>query len=99
MKKRFLEAYEESREEQVEQRKLHEKHKIADENIVVVEKNNMIKFSVRSAAALVRMAASILLLILAAIGLLCLIYPDTRTEFMQIANHLYIQVKQYINMN
>lgn len=97
MKKQFLAAYEDQQEKEKEQQKLHTKHKIEDENVVIVEKNNLISFSVKSIAAFVHMAAGIVILILAAIGLLCLVYPDTRKEFMEIMNQIMLQVRQYFN--
>lgn len=96
MKKQFLAAYEDQQEKEKEQQKLHIKHKIEDKNVVIVEKNNLISFSVKSIAAFVHMAAGITILILAAIGLLCLVYPDTRKEFIEIMNQVEVQVRQYI---
>lgn len=96
MKKQFLVAYEDQQEKEKQQQKLHLKHKIEDENVVVVEKSNLISFSVKSIVAIVHMAAGIAILILAAIGLLCLVYPDTRKEFIEIMNQVEVQVRQYI---
>ncbi|MBD8974024.1 MAG: hypothetical protein EGQ63_09335 [Clostridiales bacterium] len=96
MKKQFLAAYEDQQEKEKQQQKLHSKHKIKDENVVVVEKSNLIAFSVKSIVAFVHMAAGIAILILAAIGLLCLVYPDTRKEFIEIMNQVEVQVRQYI---
>ncbi len=96
MKKQFIAAYEDVQEKEKEQQKLHTKHKIEDENVVVVEKSNLISFSIKSLAAFIHMAAGIAILILAAIGLLCLVYPGTRSEFMEIVNQVGLQIRQYI---
>lgn len=95
MKKQFLEAIEEEAAEQQRQDDLHVKHNIQDKNVIVVEKSNMIKFSVRSIVALVRLSATILLLVLATVGLLCLIYPETRHAFLEIMKQIINQLIQF----
>lgn len=90
--KRFMEAIEEEEIRQQEQERLHAKHNIEDENIVIVEKSNMIKFSVKSIASLIRAGATIILLCLAAIGLLCIIYPETRQAFQEVMQQLINQL-------
>ena len=94
MKKQFLAAIEEEVAEQQKQEELHTKHNFQDKEVIVVEKSNMIKFSVRSIAALVRLCATILLLFLATVGLLCLIYPETRGPLLIIVEQLYKQLVQ-----
>lgn len=95
MKKQFLAAIEEEVAEQQKQEELHTKHNIQDKEVIVVEKSNMIKFSVRSIVALVRLCANILLLFLAAVGLLCLIYPETRQTFFEIVKQIINQLIQF----
>lgn len=94
MKKQFLAALEEEEAVQQKQEELHLKHDIRDKEVIVVEKSNMIKFSVRSIVAFVRLCATILLLFLAAVGLLCLIYPETREPLLTIIEQLYQQLIQ-----
>lgn len=96
MKKQFLAAIEEEVAEQQKQEELHTKHNIQDKEVIVVEKSNMIKFSVRSIVALVRLCATILLLFLAAVGLLCLIFPETREVFFKIIKIIYEQLLQFL---
>lgn len=90
-----MEAIEEEEEKKQEQERLHAKHNIEDEHIVVVEKSNMLKFSVKSISALLHTVATIILLCLAAIGLLCIIYPDTRQAFQEIIMQLISQLTYY----
>ncbi len=80
----FVSKYKEDTKRQDKQQRLKEKHKIQDEHIVVVEKSNMTKFTVKMAVRLIKLAASICLLALAAIGLTTLIFPDTREAFTSI---------------
>lgn len=96
MKKQFLAAIEEEAVKKQKQEELHAKHNIQDKEVIVVEKSNMIKFSVRSIVALVRLCATILLLFLAAVGLLCLIYPETREPLWDFLLLNYEQLKCYI---
>ena len=60
--KKFLEAYEEETARQQKQQRLHTKHNIEDDNVVVVEKSNMLKFSVKSLGILLRFSATVILL-------------------------------------
>ena len=52
---------------QEEQQKLKDKHNIKDNNVVVVEKANMTKFTVKMLIRFVKLTATICLLILAAL--------------------------------
>lgn len=92
--KKFLEAYEEEAAKQQEQKRLHTKHDIKDENVIVVEKSNMIKFSIRSIGVVIRAGATMALLCLAAIGLLCLIYPETRQPLQDVIVQIFNQLTQ-----
>ncbi len=94
MKKQFLAAIEEEVAEQQKQEELHTKHNIQDKEVIVVEKSNMIKFSIQSIVGLVRMLATIILLTLAAVGLLCLLYPETREPLMKVIEETYFQLVQ-----
>lgn len=93
--KKFLEAYEEEEAKQQEQKKLHIKHDIKDESIVIVEKSNLFQFSVRSIGNIIRMGTTVLLLCLAAIGLLCIIYPETRHPLEDVAAQIFNQLTQF----
>ena len=67
-----------------EENRIRKKYKITDENVVVVEKNNIFKFIVRIVLLTVKTAAWILLILLAAIGIICLIYPETRSALFEV---------------
>ena len=91
--KQFMEALEEQEKQERKQQKLRDKHAIEDENVIVVEKNNMIKFSIRSIATLTRLIATGILLCLATIGLMSLVYPETRNQLIVIAKQIMNQLK------
>ncbi len=93
--KKFLEAYEETARQQEQQRRLHTKHNIEDENVVVVEKSNMVKFSIKSMGVVIRTGATMVLLCLAAIGLLCLVYPETSQPLQAVIVQIFNQLTQY----
>ena len=65
------------------------------EDVVVVEKSNMIKFLVRSCAVLLSTMAQIALIGLAVIGFAALVYPEPRRELLEIWERLVIQVAGY----
>lgn len=88
-KKGFVTGVKKERAYEEKQDSLHEKHHITDKKIVVVEKDNMTKFTIRSIAKLVRLAATIVLCILAAIGLLTLIYPELRSGLLLVIIQIY----------
>lgn len=76
-----------------DQKRLKEKHKFDQDNIVVVEKSNIYKFTIKTFIGLVRLLASIIILTLAVIGLATLVYPEIRNEFLIILQDVLLQIK------
>lgn len=70
-------------EENQKQKRLQEKYGI-NENVRIVERNNMGKFFVKTIGKCIQIVAVIILFILAAIGLIALIYPEIRQELLQV---------------
>lgn len=66
------------------QEELRKKYKVDDKNIKVVEKNNMVKFFVRTFFLLIKILSSILLVTLASIGATAIYYESTREELIKI---------------
>ena len=93
LKKKVLEE----RGFQEKQSELKEKYDIADEEIVVVEKSNTLKFLIRSLASLIRITATIVLITLAFIGLVAIVYPEPRNELLQIWEMILGQLKMCLN--
>lgn len=74
------------------QKKLKEKHHIEDPNVVVIEKNNFIKFFIQTGARILRMTATIVLLFLSVIGLVTLVYPSLRSDLLLIVKDVQKQL-------
>lgn len=66
------------------QEELRKKYKVDDKNIKVVEKNNMVKFFIRTFFLLIKILSSILLVTLASIGATAIYYESTREELIKI---------------
>lgn len=68
----------ENREFSQKQTELKEKYHVKDENVVVVEKSNMLKFFIRHSIGLFHLFFQIALVVLSLIGLVSIVYPETR---------------------
>lgn len=88
---------EEKRQFEREQEALKQKYQLDTEKIVV-EKSNMVKFAVRTFTGLIRITATILLFILAALGLMTLIYPVPREELLKVLHTIYLQIVTYLQV-
>ena len=82
--KALVEEFKEKEAHRAAQKELKEKHKIEDENVVVVEKSNMAKFSVNTFIRFIKFIVTVIILCLAAIGLTALIFPETREALLAI---------------
>lgn len=78
-----------------EQEKLKEKYNL-DEDVVVVEKSNAYKFTITVLINVIKTLATIIILILAAIGLITLIYPTTREAVLQVLYSIKDQAVMYL---
>ena len=83
-----LDVYKRQEEQRLfekEQKELKKKHHISEqEDRIVVEKDNMTKFFIRTGGSLVRIAANICIGALAIIGLAALVYPAPRAELLVV---------------
>lgn len=75
-----------------EQDRLKEKYHVKEKNVVVVEKTHLWKFTVKVIGNLIRYAATIIILILAGIGLFTLTYPEIRSPFLEILGYTIEQI-------
>lgn len=78
-----------------EQEELKQKHNLETDK-VVVEKSNMVKFTVNTVKEIIRTLASILVFILAAIGLVALVYPEPRQALLGVWQEVYTQLRSYL---
>lgn len=81
-----------------EQIRLKKKHQIDQENVVVVEKSNTYKFTIKTIISFIKLIATVTLLILAVIGLTTLVYPTLRQEFLTIFLDVFDQFKNFIKI-
>lgn len=77
---------------------LKEKHGISKDNVIVVEKSNIFKFTVKSLAVLIRLIAAIVIVILAVTGLAALIYPSPRHELFRIFLESFKQLFLFLEL-
>ena len=77
-KNQLVEQMKQEEREKEHQESLKERYDI-EEDVVVVEKNNTIKFLLKTMIGGARLIIAILVFILALIGLSALIYPDSRS--------------------
>lgn len=79
-----------------EQQDLHRKYDQIGQETVIIEKNNMVKFFVRTCIGIVKAMCAILLLLLAAIGLMTLVYPEIRSEFLFTVQKIFNEIQLMI---
>lgn len=70
------------------------KHSDIDENKVIVEKSNTIKFILSFLRASIKTIATIILVSLATIGIITLIYPEIRAEFIEVILNIFNEGKK-----
>lgn len=91
-KKMLVSQIQEKRKYEKNQTELKHKHGIdEDGKIVVVEKNNTIKFLIRTLGEVISKVAQIIILILTIIGLMTLVYPELREPFLKIVQQIKLQ--------
>lgn len=78
LKETLVKGARENQEFSQKQIELKEKYHVKDENVVVVEKSNMLKFFIRHGIGLFHLLFQITLVIFALVGLIAIVYPETR---------------------
>lgn len=66
------------------------------ENVVIVEKTNAYKFTLKAIQGIIKTAATVCLLLLATIGLMVLIYPSTREAFWNVIREVLQELSIYV---
>lgn len=84
-------------QEQLQQNKLKEKYDLDSPDIVVVEKNNTVKFLVKVCIQGIKVFAAIIIFLLSAVGLLAILYPDTRESLHMQGLQIYNDLLQLIS--
>ena len=83
-KKTLVSAAKADMAQEQEQKRLRKKHHVEEEGLLIVERDNLLKFFVRCLASMVRIGATIFLFLLAAIGLVSLVYPEVREVLLRV---------------
>lgn len=94
-KKKIVSEIRKDQKEEKNQKILKQKYKVGDD-VLVIEKSNMFKFTVKLVANLVRIFCTITILMLAACGLLALIYPQPRADLLEVMLDTYRELQGFI---
>ena len=79
-----------------EQEKLHQKHDHIDEDTVIIEKSNMVKFLLNFLRITLRTLFGVVTIVLTAIGVLTLLYPTTRNAFIDVLEQIFQNVSELL---
>ncbi|WP_101698694.1 hypothetical protein [Clostridium minihomine] len=94
----FMQEVNKQKEFEKEQEKLKIQHNINEKNVIVVEKNNMVKFTINTIFRIFRYIATVILLCLACIGLAAMIYSAPREEMLVIFYTVIEQIKTALGL-
>lgn len=75
-------------QDRLHQERLKDKYKV-DEDVVVVEKSNTVKFLIKTVTAIIKFIATITIFLLSVVGLLALVFPASRSVLLQQGIHVY----------
>ena len=75
-------------DEEEKQKKLHNKYKDIKEDVKIIETSNSYKFTINTLKNIFHTFFSIIIYILATIGLMTLIYPETREYILNVFNQI-----------
>jgi hypothetical protein len=92
---KFRAAVREEQEYQKEQQRLHRKHDEIDPDAVIVEKVNMLKFLLSYFRGIAKALSGVVLILLAAIGVLALLYPAPRGEVMEVLAEIAAEIRGF----
>lgn len=92
---KFRDAVREEKEYQREQRRLHRMHKEIDPDAVIVEKVNMLKFLLSYFRGIGKALCGTAMILLAAIGLLALLYPAPRGEVVRVLAEITAEIRGF----
>ena len=96
LKNGLIKEVKEQQRIQEEQKRLKEKYHIEEENVKVVEKSNTFKFAVKAISGIFRLIVNAIIYILALIGAVALVYPESREIIGLIFNDILQQVFSFL---
>lgn len=98
LKKGLVKQVEEKHEERRHQEELRKKHNLdVPDDVVVVEKSNTVKFLIRFLEAAIRIIFSVVGIILMALGIIALIYPDIRVHLIYTLQNIGAETMSMLN--
>lgn len=98
LKKGLVKQVEEKHEEQRHQEELRKKHNLdIPDDVVVVEKSNTVKFLLRFLSAAIRLIFSVVGIILMALGIIALIYPNIREPLIYTLQNIGTETMSMFN--
>lgn len=95
IKQGLYQSYQEDKKEIVLQEKLHVRHNVEDPTIMIVEKPMVWKFLLRFIGDLIMWICRIALIVLAAVGIICLIYPPCRIQLILVLKDIWEQIRVF----
>lgn len=78
------------------QQHLKDKYQMTGEKVVIVEKNNFLKYLVKYSVSFVKLVVTIAILILATLGVLTIVYTNSRHELLFVLEDIYAQMQVYL---
>lgn len=85
-------------EEKRHQEELRKKHNLdVPDDVVVVEKSNTVKFLIRFLSAAIRIIFSVVGIILMALGIIALIYPNIREHLIYTLQNIGTETMSMLN--
>ncbi len=94
----FVKGIEAQKLQEQEQLRKRNKYKIESDDVVIVEKNNIIKFLVLLLIRIIKMAATISVIVLAIIGVLALLYPASREILLQYFYKVLLEIQMFVGI-
>lgn len=79
-----------------EQKRLHDKHEAVPSDKVIVEKSTAIKHILSFTRIAIKTLTGIVLIILCAIGVITLVYPNIRVDFFIVIKDMLNELKNMI---
>ena len=92
----LLREYEKTRAEEIHQEDLRNKYDVTDQNVLVVEKPSGLKYFTKLIVGIISVLWTIIRLCLIFIGILALIYPQTRAGLYDELQLTFEQLMGYL---
>lgn len=83
------------KEQERHQKRLREKYDVED-NVVIVEKDNTIKFFVRTTGNVIKTVVGIIIFFLTVVGIAALIFPESRNELLHQAATTWQELREFL---